>query len=130
VWFCLQTNSQLTYILSDQVWGYGLSFSKDPRCPWLQGHADTMILHLKNCGRQPDELCQQAEQLAIECKWVQGTSTSVASSSVVYHPQPIAPSPFHPMMTHFYSPTSTGIPRGSCAISRVFDSGFPTRHFS
>jgi len=104
VWFCLQTNSQLTYILSDQVWGYGSSFSKDSRCPWLQGRVDTMILHLKNCGRQPDELRQQAEQLAVECKWIQGTSTSVASSSVVYHPQPIAPSPFHPMMTHISIP--------------------------
>ena len=59
-----------------------------------------MILHLKNCACQPDELHQQAEQLAIECKWIQGTSTSVASSSVANHPQLIAPSPLHPVMTH------------------------------
>jgi len=75
-----------------------------------------MILHLKNCGRQPDELRQQAEQLAVERKWIQGTSTSVASSSVVYHPQPIAPSPFHPMMTHISIPPPPQASQGALVL--------------
>lgn len=75
------------------MWGYspGEGHSRDPRCPWIQGRAETMVTHLRNCGKQPDGVHQQAEQQAVSHGWIQ------ASSGMVMQPLqatiPLAPQP-------------------------------------
>ena len=77
------------------MWSYGAygeSHGRDPRCPWIQGCAETMVIHLRNCNRQPDNVQLQAEEQAVACGWIQAPSMSVMQPPQVAispPPQPI-----------------------------------------
>ena len=62
-----------------------------------------MVLHLKNCDYQPDEIHSQAEQLAINRRWIQGANTTSVASS---HSQPAAVPSLHPILTTHISPAT------------------------
>lgn len=98
---------------SNVVWSYGAygeSRSRDPRCPWIQGRAETMVIHLRNCNRQPDNVRLQAEEQAVARGWIQAPSMSVTQP-----PQVAIPPPPQPIITvqipeHLGNPPSSNSP--------------------
>jgi len=121
------------------VWAYGPGegCSQDPRCPWLQGHAETMVPHLRNCWKQPDGVHQCAEQQSVAHGWIQASSDMVMQSlqtTIPPAPQPAitVQMPAHPGITQsshtpltpFLPPlqlSSFGNPSSSLVLPQVID---------